>query len=103
MGFNMGKGTFISESFLPEMAKFKNQTIPQLLTCRSRILVTWGILKDGGNLRGKILQEVVIWEFENVKMDSSSSSSSSFSWKEIAKMPPSMCEDLNRNFPLHQN
>lgn len=102
MGFNMGEGTFISGPFLPEMDKFKNRTSPQLLTCGSRILVTWGILKDGGNLRGKILQEVVIWEFEEVKVDSSSSSSSPFSWKEIAKMPPSMCEDLNRNFPLHQ-
>lgn len=102
MGFNMGEGTFISGPFLPEMDKFKNQTSPQLLTCGSRILVTWGILKDGGNLRGKILQEVAIWEFEKVNVDSSSSSSSSFSWKEIAKMPSSMCEDLNRNFPLHQ-
>lgn len=103
MGFNMGDGTFISESFPPEMAKFKDQTCPQLLSCGSRILVTCGILKTGGNLRGKLLQEVVIWEFDKVKVDSScSSSSSSFSWKEIAKMPPSMCEYLNTNFPHHQ-
>jgi len=83
------------------MAKFKDHTNPQLLGCGSRILVTCGALKNGGNLRGKLLQEVVIWEFEKVKVDPSSSSSP-FSWKEIAKMPPSMCEDLNRNFPHHQ-
>lgn len=42
------------------------------------------------------LLDVVIWEFEKVNLNSSSSSSS---WKEITKMPSSMCEGFNRTLP----
>lgn len=43
----------------------------------------------------EILLDVVIWEFEKVNLNSSSSSS----WKEITKMPSSMCEGFNKTLP----
>jgi hypothetical protein len=89
MGFNIRKGIFVSAP-LPEMAK-KKHIFPFLLTCGSRVLVTGGKVKDEEGL----LQEVVIWEFEKPKANDCSSSSSSW-WKEIARMPPSLCEDVNR-------
>lgn len=87
MGFNIRNGTFISAP-LPEMAK-KKHIFPYMVTCGSRVLITGGKLKEGEGL----LQEVIIWEFEKLKGESSSSSSS---WKEIARMPSSLCEDVNR-------
>ena len=88
IGFNIRKGTSFS-TLLPEMAN-EERTCPYLLACGSRPLVTWGIVKEGEEL----LQEVIIWDLENVKLDSSSSSSSR--WKEIARMPPHLCEGINR-------
>jgi hypothetical protein len=88
IGFNIRKGTSFS-TLLPEMAN-EERTCPYLLACGLRPLVTWGIVKEGEEL----LQEVIIWELENVKVDSSSSSSSR--WKEIARMPPHLCEGINR-------
>lgn len=93
MGFSMGEGTFIFESLPPELlGRCKYKINPQLLSCGSRILVAGGIIKD----RGKLLQEVIIWEFDKVKMNSSFPTSSR--WKEISRMPSSMCEGLNSNW-----
>jgi len=88
IGFNIREGTSFSTP-LPEMANEK-RTCPYLLVCGSRPLVMRGIVKEGELL----LQKVIIWELENVKVDSSSSSSSR--WKEIARMPPHLCEGINR-------
>lgn len=88
LGFNIRKGTFVSAP-LPEMAK-KKHIFPYLLIYGSRVLVTGGKVKDGDGL----LQEVIIWEFEKENADSFSTSS--LLWKEIARMPPSLCEDVNR-------
>jgi len=89
LGFNIRKGIFVSAP-LPEMAK-KKHIFPYLLTCGSRVLVTGGKVKDGEGL----LQEVIIWEFDRLKANDSSSSTSSW-WKEIATMPQSLCGDVNR-------
>lgn len=88
MGFNIRNGTSFSAP-LPELAK-KKHIFPYLLTCGSRVLVTGGKVNGGEGL----LQEAIIWEFEKVKADSPFSSSSC--WKEVARMPPSLCEDVNR-------
>lgn len=88
IGFNIREGTSFSTP-LPEMANEK-RTCPYLLVCGSRPLVMRGIVKEGEQL----LQKVIIWELENVKVDFSSSSSSR--WKEIARMPPHLCEGINR-------
>lgn len=88
LGFSIRNGayTFIP---LPEMANEKNPR-PYLLACRSRVLVTVGIIKEGGDL----LQEIIIWKLEQ-GISSSLPSSSSSSWKEIARMPPSLCGRVN--------
>lgn len=88
MGFGIRNGISVYAP-LPEMANEK-YIFPYLLACGSRVLVTGGIVKDTEGL----LQEVIIWEFEKVKGDSCYSSSSG--WKEIARMPPSLYEDVNR-------
>lgn len=91
VGFNITEGISISAP-LPEMANDKNMTL-RLLTCGSRVLVSGGIIEDGGLL----FQELIIWEFDKMKVDSSSSSS--LFWKLISRLPPSMCKDLNRALP----
>lgn len=89
LGFNIREGTSFSTP-LPEMANGE-KTCPYLVACGSRLLLSRGIVKEGEEL----LQELIIWEFEKVKVESSSSSSSS-GWKEIARMPPPLCEGVNR-------
>lgn len=89
MSFNIREGTYFSAP-LPDMAN-ENIVIPYLLACGSRVLATVGIGKD----REGLLQEVIIWEFQKVNADCSSSSSAW--WKEIARMPPSLCESVNKS------
>nr|ADE75855.1 unknown [Picea sitchensis] len=91
MSFSIREGTFFSAP-LPDVAN-ENSIIPYLLACGSRVLATVGIVKE----REVILQEVIIWEFQNVKAVSTSYSSSSW-WKEIARMPPSLCEIVNKSW-----
>lgn len=91
LGFSLRDGVsdFVA---LPDMAN-KRSTRPYLLACRSRVLVTVGIIKEEEG--EELLQEMNIWELESVNFSSSSSSSAS-GWKEIARMPPSLCEGVNR-------
>lgn len=95
MGFRMGEGTCF---FQPLPRKFSSCPIkPNLFSFASRILLGAGIIK--GTAVG-VLEEVIIWEFEKVMVDGSSSSSSG--WKEIARMPTYMCENARRrSFNLH--
>lgn len=87
MGFSIIEGISLYAP-LPEMANEK-YIFPYLLACGSRVLVAGGIVKDTDGL----LQEVIIWEFVKVKGDYCSPSSR---WKEIARMPLSLYEDVNR-------
>lgn len=82
---------------LPHMANEKRPT-PYLLACRSRVLVAVGIVKEEEGV--ELLQELIIWELEQVNSSSSSSSLSASSWKEIARMPPSLCGGVNRMHSL---
>lgn len=91
LGFSLrdGASDFVP---LPNMAN-KRSTRPYLLACRSRVLVTVGIIEK--EEREELLHEMNIWELENVNSSSSSCSSAS-GWKEIASMPPSLCKGVNR-------
>jgi hypothetical protein len=86
--FSIRDGTYVS-ALLPEVAVAKCMSL-YLFACGSRVLVAGGIVKD----EEKLLQEFIIWEFDRAKVDSSSFSSSW--WTEITRMPPSMCEGVNR-------
>jgi len=89
-GFSLIQGTSIFAP-LPEMVN-GNNIYPYMLVCNSRLLVIGGIVKN----REELLQEVIVWEFEEVRVDSSSS----LWWKVIARMPPSMREGVNRSWSL---
>jgi len=89
MGFSIREGTFVYAP-LPEIADKEMKY--HLLVYGLRILVA-GVLVEGG----QPIEEVFIWEFE--KKEEVVSSSPSSSWKEIARMPLSMCKVLNRTFP----
>lgn len=90
VGYNIGEGTSIFRP-LPERADGQSMMF-ELMTCGSRVLVAAHIF---GN--SKQLSEVIIWELENVKLNSSSSSSWSSWWKEIARMSPSNLERYSMN------
>ena len=100
-GFSLREGAGIF-ALLPKIANGKHMVHRELLACGLRLLVAASIANEGETL----LEEVIIWEFEKQKLDGSSSSSSvdssSSLWKEIAKMPPSMCNDLKRNSPRQE-
>lgn len=87
LAFNIREGTSFSTP-LPDVANGE-KTLPYLVACGSRLLLSRGIVREGEEL----LQELIIWEFEKVKVESSSSSSSG--WKEIARMPQPLCEGVN--------
>jgi len=91
LGFSIGEGTSIFTP-LPELGN-GNTMWTKLLTCGSRILLAGG----RGQKRGSSLYTVrkiidlILWEFD------SDSKSSSSSWKEIARMPSSLCQVFQRN------
>jgi len=92
LGFSILEGTSTFIPF-PELAN-GNTIWPKLLICRSRILLAGGIgLRRVWSMSMNMytmfeIMEVILWEFQK---DSSSSS-----WKEIARMPPSLCEVFQR-------
>jgi hypothetical protein len=94
VGYNIREGTSILRP-LPEIADGQCME-PRLFTCGSRVLVAAHIVADDLELFNVILQ-VIIWELEKVKVNSSSSSSS---WKEIARMPPPYLERFSMNRTL---
>lgn len=83
MGFSIREGTSISAP-LPDVANQKPIFL-YLLACDSRVLVTAGIYEK------YLLRDVIIWEFEQGKVDSSTSR-----LQEIARMSPSLRERVNR-------
>jgi len=85
LGFSIEQGTSIFAP-LPEMAD-SHYMSPYLLTYGSWVLVAGYIFGHT-----KELLQVIIWEFEKEKVNSSSSSW----WKEIARMPQSLSEDFKR-------
>lgn len=90
LGFSIQQGTSIFAP-LPEMAD-SDYMSPYLLTYGSWVLVAGYIFGHTEELL-----QVIIWEFDKAKVNSSSSTSSSSSWwKEIARMPPSLSEDFKR-------
>lgn len=80
MGFSITEGTYIYAP-LPEM------TIINLFTCGSRVL-----------LSGLFSGDLIIWEFDKVKVDSSNPSS--LCWKLITRIPPFMRQDILALIPL---
>lgn len=86
LGFSMGEGTSIFTP-LPELPN-GHRMYPKLLTYGSRILLAGGVYQKRGPYAKKTI-ELILWEFQR---DSESSC-----WKEISRMPPSMCEFFQRN------
>lgn len=97
MGFSIQDGTFI---FVPLPDIPGAEISPHLLACGSRILVARLIYYVAADII--IKQKVIIWELEKVTGGlglSCPSASSSLSWKEIARMPSSMWEDVRKIMP----
>ena len=78
MSFNIADGTSNFASLPLEMQNLAFMLDPQLLTCGSKVLVVGGISEEDQ-------QHLVIWEFQ----------SNSFSWAEIARMPPWMFDTIS--------
>lgn len=90
LGFSIGEGTSIFTA-LPELGN-GNTMWTKLLTCGSRILLAGGRGQKRGSSPYTVRKiiDLILWEFDN---DSKSSSS----WKEIARMPSSVCQVFQRN------
>ena len=83
MSFNIADGTSNFASLPLEMQNLAFMLDPQLLICGSKVLVVGGISEEDQ-------QHLVIWEFQ----------SNSFSWAEIARMPPLMFDRISISFSI---